>query len=98
MKALYLTQHFKQPEDIRLAVTQQPKPLIKKGECLVQVYSAGVNASDALGAIGYFSHAKIPRIPGRDFAGVVVEGSSQNIGKKIWGTGGAARTLFQRET
>jgi NADPH:quinone reductase-like Zn-dependent oxidoreductase len=30
----------------------------------------------------------VPRTPGRDFAGVVVEGPANVIGKKVWGTGG----------
>ncbi|WP_316358225.1 zinc-binding alcohol dehydrogenase family protein [Candidatus Neptunichlamydia sp. REUL1] len=48
-----------------------------------------MNPSDALGALGYFSHTHLPRIPGRDFAGVVIKGSPDVIGKKVWGTGGA---------
>jgi len=30
----------------------------------------------------------LPRIPGRDFAGVVVEGPQELVGKEVWGTGG----------
>jgi NADPH2:quinone reductase len=30
----------------------------------------------------------LPRIPGRDFAGVVVKGPPEMIGKEVWGTGG----------
>jgi len=30
----------------------------------------------------------VPRTPGRDFAGIVVEGSQSLIGTEVWGTGG----------
>jgi NADPH:quinone reductase-like Zn-dependent oxidoreductase len=89
MKGLYLKKTFKEPHEIKLSVEDLPYPRIKKGECLVQVYSAGVNASDVLGALGYIPETLIPRIPGRDFAGVVVEGSEKHLGKKVWGTGGS---------
>jgi hypothetical protein len=41
--------------------------------CFVQVFSAGINPSDAKNALGSFKHEGIvlPRTPGRDFAGVV---------------------------
>ena len=90
MKAALLKQHFKDPKDIQIPVVDLPVPELKKGECLIQVACSGVNPSDASGALGYFPKAKLPRIPGRDFAGVVVKGDSNYIGKKIWGTGGAS--------
>ncbi len=92
MKALYLTHHFKNSDELKLPVEERPKPNIKKGECLIQVHSSGINQSDAKGALGFFDHAKLPRIPGRDFAGVVVEG--KRAGEKVWGTGGAAGIDF----
>ena len=33
-------------------------------------------------------NAVFPRTPGRDFAGVVVEGPADLIGAEVWGTGG----------
>jgi len=33
-------------------------------------------------------HTTLPRTPGRDFAGVVVEGPEDLIGVEVWGTGG----------
>lgn len=92
MKAIYLTRHFANPDEIHLDIVERPKPKIKPGECLIQVHSSGVNQSDAKGTLGFFAHAKLPRIPGRDFAGVVVEG--KGVGKKVWGTGGAAGIDF----
>lgn len=94
MRAIYLTHHFQNAEEIQLPITERPLPKIKERECLVQISSAGINPSDALGAIGYFAHAKLPRIPGRDFAGIIIEGNKKFIGKKVWGTGGAAGLDF----
>lgn len=92
MKAIYLTSHFKNPNEIQLDIVERPKPKIQPGECLIRVHSSGINQSDAKGTLGFFSHAKLPRIPGRDFAGTVVEGKS--VGQKVWGTGGAAGIDF----
>lgn len=94
MKAIYLTHHFKNPEEISLPCTDRPQPRPKIGECLVKVCSAGINPSDALGALGYFSHARLPRIPGRDFSGIIRDGESHLIGKRVYGTGGAAGLDF----
>lgn len=88
MRALYLSRHFNHPDELDLKVVERPKPKIKEGECLIQVHSSGINQSDAKGTLGFFEHAKLPRIPGRDFAGTIVEG--KDVGKKVWGTGGAA--------
>lgn len=90
MKALVLTEHYQSQNEIEFHMEERPIPTRKPGQCLVQVHALGINPSDVLGALGYFSHAKLPRIPGRDFSGVVVEGSSSLVGKKVWGTGGAA--------
>ena len=90
MKALYLTNHFSKAEDLSLLVVERPVPEPKPGECLIKIASAGVNPSDVLGTQGYFSHAKLPRIPGRDFSGTVVKGSPKIVGKAVWGSGGAA--------
>ena len=66
---------------------QQP-PILKREEALVRVYSAGVNPSDVKAALGIMPKAIFPRIPGRDFSGVVVDGPSDWLGKEIWGSGG----------
>ncbi|QVL56438.1 MAG: zinc-binding alcohol dehydrogenase family protein [Simkaniaceae bacterium] len=90
MKALVLNTHFSSLEELDLQISEVPIPTPQKGECLIEVHVSGVNPSDALGALGYFSHAHLPRIPGRDFAGVVIKGSPNIVGKKVWGTGGSA--------
>jgi NADPH:quinone reductase len=37
---------------------------------------------------GHFDHTVLPRVPGRDFSGVVIEGPAEWIGAEVWGTGG----------
>lgn len=60
----------------------------KAGEVLVEVNAAAVNPSDVKAAIGMMPYAVFPRIPGRDFAGVVIEGPAQLIGKEVFGSSG----------
>jgi NADPH2:quinone reductase len=57
-------------------------------EALVAIKAAAVNPSDAKAAIGLMSHAVFPRTPGRDFAGVVLEGPAGLVGKQVFGSSG----------
>jgi NADPH:quinone reductase-like Zn-dependent oxidoreductase len=70
------------------SIEPQTPPTLQAGEALVRVRSAGVNPSDVKAALGIMPQAVFPRIPGRDFAGVVMEGPSDWIGKEVWGSGG----------
>ena len=90
MKALRLNIHVKEAEAIQFELADLEKPILKQNECLIKVVASGINPSDALATLGYFQHANLPRIPGRDFSGTVVEGPADLIGKNVWGTGGAA--------
>jgi NADPH:quinone reductase len=85
MKALYIQQHG---DIANLKVSDVPTPSIKSGEVLVKVEAAGINPSDLVSVQGKFPHAVLPRIVGRDFAGTVVQGPEELVGKKVWGTGG----------
>ncbi|MCG3024492.1 alcohol dehydrogenase catalytic domain-containing protein, partial [Escherichia coli] len=58
------------------------------GECIVEVVSAGVNPSDVKATLGLMPHAVWPRTPGRDYAGVVIDGPGHLIGQQVWGSGG----------
>jgi len=62
-------------------------PVPAAGEVLVQVKAAGLNPSDVKNVLGRFPYTTVPRIPGRDFAGVVVEGPEALLGQEVWGTG-----------
>src|ERR1700722_19331582 len=68
-----------------LSVRQSPVPDLKTGEALVEVHASAINPSDMKNVAGAFK-AALPRIPGRDFAGVVVAGESWK-GKEVWGSG-----------
>jgi NADPH:quinone reductase len=89
MKSAYLTKLFKNEQEIDIPCIERPNPKPKQGEVLVQIASSGINPSDVRATMGYFPNIKLPRIPGRDFAGIVVDGSKSWKGKHVWGTGGA---------
>ena len=54
----------------------------------MRIHSASVNPSDVKNLSGHFDHTVPPRIPGRDFSGVVVDGPAQWLDQEVWGTGG----------
>jgi NADPH2:quinone reductase len=58
------------------------------GDVAVEVRAAGINPSDAKAMLGIMPSAVFPRTPGRDYAGVVVEGPRELIGLEVWGSGG----------
>lgn len=62
-----------------------PVPALNAGEVLVKVHAAAINPSDVKIVSGLFG-GSVPRTPGRDFAGVVVEGGAL-VGKNVWGSG-----------
>ncbi len=64
-----------------------PVPVPAPGQVLVQVKAAGLNPSDVKNVLGLFPYTTLPRVPGRDFAGVVVEGPQALVGQEVWGTG-----------
>ena len=66
-------------EEVRL-------PALQEGEVLVRIKASSINPSDVGTVAGRF-HSHLPMTPGRDFAGIVVEGSSEWKGKQVWGTG-----------
>jgi NADPH:quinone reductase len=71
-----------------LKVEEVPTPQPGDGEALVEVKAAGINPSDVKNIQGVMHGTTLPRIPGRDFAGVVVRGPAETIGREVWGTGG----------
>jgi len=84
MKAL---QFSKTGDLAALTLAEVPTPTPAAGDVLVQVKAAGLNPSDVKNVLGRFPYTTVPRIPGRDFAGVVVQGPSELIGQAVWGTG-----------
>ncbi|HTH97267.1 MAG TPA: zinc-binding alcohol dehydrogenase family protein [Stellaceae bacterium] len=68
-------------ETVRLPV---PGP----GEVLVEIRAAAVNPSDVKAALGLMPYAVFPRTPGRDFAGIVLQGPPELMGQTVFGSSG----------
>ncbi len=69
-------------------LTEMAPPDPGPDQALVRVGAAGVNPSDVKAALGLMPQALFPRTPGRDYAGTVVAGPSEWIGREVWGSGG----------
>ncbi|HFH3646993.1 zinc-binding alcohol dehydrogenase family protein [Pseudomonas aeruginosa] len=70
-----------------LELVDMPDPLPAANEVRVEIRAAGLNPSDVKNVLGRFPYTTLPRVPGRDFAGVVVEGPKALLGQAVWGTG-----------
>src|SRR3984893_7391403 len=57
-------------------------------EVLIEVKAAAVNPSDVKDASGRMSYALFPRTPGRDYAGIVIDGPPGSIGRQVFGSSG----------
>src|SRR5882672_7398222 len=57
-------------------------------DAVVEIKAAGVNPSDVKAATGLMPYAVFPRTPGRDFAGVVIDGPREWIGREVFGSSG----------
>ena len=75
-----------------LSLQELPTPVPKPGEALVELYASAINPSDVKNVAGVFK-ASLPRIPGRDYAGVVVAGEGW-VGKQVWGSGAGFGVLI----
>lgn len=71
-----------------LAVQEVAGTPAAAGEAVVAVRAASINPSDVKNVAGRMRQTVPPRTPGRDFAGVVVDGPAEWLGAKVWGTGG----------
>jgi len=72
----------------RLETVDVPTPSAGAASAVVAVKSASVNPSDVKNISGHFTRTTLPRIPGRDFSGIVAQGPADWIGAEVWGTGG----------
>ena len=75
-------------DDIDLRLETCDPPSTGADEVLVEIRAAGVNRSDVSAAMGRMPQALWPRTPGRDWAGVVVHGPTELIGREVFGAGG----------
>lgn len=71
-----------------LSLVDIERPALRSGEVLVEIKASAINPSD-VGNVAAAFQAELPRVPGRDFAGVVVEGGGDEWnGKEVWGKRG----------
>lgn len=85
MKALRFTHHGS--PDV-LEYLDMPTPQWEPETALVRVHAASVNPSDVKNVGGHFAQTTLPRIPGRDFSGIVEQGPMVWRDVEVWGTGG----------
>src|SRR5882762_2058273 len=57
-------------------------------DLLIEIKAAAVNPSDIKAATGLMPYAVFPRTPGRDYAGVVIDGPASWIGREVFGSSG----------
>jgi NADPH2:quinone reductase len=75
-------------DELELRVETFDAPPRGPDEVLVAVHAAGVNRSDVAATLGRMPHAAWPRTPGREWAGVVIEGPGELVGHEVFGAGG----------
>lgn len=71
-----------------LKLSTIPVPELPPFHSLIRVRASAINPSDVANVEGKFDQTTLPRTPGRDFAGTVVKGKAEFIGRNVWGTGG----------
>ncbi|WP_088958532.1 quinone oxidoreductase family protein [Variovorax sp. HW608] len=86
--ALRVRQKAANLDELRLEAAPQSQPAAKPGFAVVQVCAAAVNPSDVKATLGIMPQAVWPRTPGRDFAGIVVDGPGEWVGREVYGSGG----------
>src|SRR3982751_2558453 len=57
-------------------------------EVRIELRAAAVNPSDVKAATGSMPYAVFPRTPGRDYAGVVIDGPAGTVGREVFGSSG----------
>lgn len=72
----------------QLRVEELADPVAQAGEAVVKIRAAAINPSDVKNVLGKMARTTLPRIPGRDFAGVVLAGPAGVVGKEVFGSGG----------
>jgi NADPH2:quinone reductase len=72
-----------------LKFAAHPDPALGLNQLLVKVAASPIQPSDLMNTQGNFPSTTFPRVPGRDFAGVVVQPTSSPWhGKSVYGTSG----------
>ena len=85
MRAVEFRQ-FGDPSQLHLV--ERPDLHATDSTAVVRIEAASINPSDVKNVAGSMPQTTLPRIPGRDYSGVVVEGPPEWVGAGVWGTGG----------
>lgn len=72
----------------KLALVELSDPLADARSAVIRIAAASVNPSDVKNVAGQMEGTILPRVPGRDFSGVVEAGPNQWLGAEVWGTAG----------
>src|SRR3954465_4503788 len=89
IEATALRLNAKVPDAASLAPAIERRVLTRgPDDAVVEIKAAGVNPSDVKAATGLMPYAVFPRTPGRDFAGVVIDGPPEWIGREVFGSSG----------
>ena len=88
MKSVIAQSTGNHEDSLSIEIAEKPIPTVANSEkeVLIKVVSSGINPSD----ISALLSSSSVRIPGRDFAGTVVVGPKQLLGRSVWGTGNPA--------
>ncbi|MFG1243723.1 zinc-binding alcohol dehydrogenase family protein [Xanthobacter sp. V7C-4] len=86
--ALRFDQRATSPDAVKPRLERRTLFRTKPADALVEIRAAAVNPSDVKAAIGLMPYAVFPRTPGRDFAGIVIDGPSDWLGKAVYGSSG----------
>jgi NADPH:quinone reductase-like Zn-dependent oxidoreductase len=87
-RALNIAAKAPSAEQIQVSLVEFGSNAPSAGDVTIEIRAAGINPSDAKAMLGIMPSAVFPRTPGRDFAGVVIEGPKSLIGVEAWGSGG----------
>lgn len=71
-----------------LTLADLPDPACPPGTAIVAVHAASINPSDVKNVQGRMHQTTLPRIPGRDYSGIVIAGPAEWLGVPVWGSGG----------
>ncbi len=77
---------FGKPSQLRLVELPDPQPDARNA--VVKVIASSVNPSDVKNVAGAMEGTVLPRVPGRDFSGIVEHGPADWQGAEVWGAGG----------
>jgi NADPH:quinone reductase len=81
--------NVKAPDAASLSPAIERRSLSRRDrEALIEVRAAAVNPSDVKAATGLMAYAVFPRTPGRDYAGVVIDGPTGTVGREVFGSSG----------